>query len=240
MDDALYYLSLNRQVGLFSEMAAVANNIANVDTPGYQRRGVAFTEFVVAADGGGESISMGHAGASFANPIAGRTEQTGNRFDVALEGEGFFLAETIDGPVLTRGGSFAISPTGLLVTHTGLPVLDNGEAPIPIPADAKDIEIAGDGTVSSNGNAIAQLAVVNAPAESLQRIADTAYTTTEAFEPVEFPKVRQGVLERSNVDPVVEIARMIQVQRSYEAVQSLIIDEDRRINDVITTLRQES
>ena len=237
MDDALYYLSLNRQVGLFNEMTSIANNIANVDTPGYQRKGLAFTEFVVAAEGG-ESLSMAHAGAQYTNPAPGQTEVTGNRFDLAIEGPGFFLVDNPDGPVLARGGSFGLSPEGLLVTPAGASVLDAGGAPIAIPPDATEIAVGKDGTISAAGQVIGQIAVVDAPPETLSRADGTAFRPEDGFAPVANPHVRQGALERSNVDPVVEIARMIEVQRAYEAVQSVISDEDRRINDVITTLRQ--
>lgn len=237
MDDALYYLSLNRQVGLFNEMSSIANNIANVHTPGYQRTGIAFTEFVVAAEGG-DSLSMGHAGAQFTDPAPGRTEITNNRFDLAIEGPGFFLVDDPEGPVMLRGGSFSLSPEGLLVTGAGASVLDVGGLPVAIPPDATDVAIGSDGTISARGEVISQLAVVDAPSETMSRVDATAFRAAEGFDPVPNPGVRQGALERSNVDPVVEIARMIEVQRAYEAVQSVIADEDRRINDVITTLRQ--
>ncbi len=236
MDNALYYLTVNRQVGLASELDMIANNIANLDTTGFRREGVAFTEFVLAAETG-ESVSMADLGSTYASELPGVQTTTGGRLDVAIEGEGYFLIDTPDGRVLTRAGSFVTSPEGVLVTPVGDRVLDIGEAPIILPGDSTDVLIGPDGSVSANGNPIAQIAVVTAPRELISRFGDTAFTVEgDAFEAVPVPKVRQGALEQSNVDAVVEIARLIEVTRSYETAQSLIEDEDSRIRAAIETL----
>ena len=238
MDNALYYLAVNRQVGLSAELDMIANNIANLDTSGFRREGLAFTEFVVAAETG-ESVSMADLGARFASEKPGVLTMTGGRFDLAIEGEGYFVLDTPDGRVLTRAGAFMVSPEGFLVTPNGDQVLDAGEAQITIPPDATDVVIGPDGTVSANGNPIAQIGVMNAPRELISRFGDTAFRVQDdAYEPVVFAKVRQGALEQSNVDAVLEIARMIEVTRAYESAQSVIEDEDERINSAIQTLGQ--
>lgn len=238
MDNALYYLTVNRQLGLAAELDMIANNLANMHTAGFRREGLAFTEFVVSAQNG-ESVSMADLGARFVSELTGAFSVTGSRFDVAIEGEGYFAIETGEGVRLTRAGAFQISPEGLLVTPSGDEVLDQGQAPIPIPAEAKDILIATDGTVSSNGDPIAQLGVFTAPRELISRFGDTAFVVeNDDFEAVAEPRVRQGALEQSNVDPVLEIARMIEVTRAYETAQTLITDEDERIRDAIQKLGQ--
>lgn len=238
MDNALYYLAVNRQIGLSRELDLIANNIANMDTAGFRREGIAFTEHVVAGSGG-ESVSMADLGARFASTLPGEVALTGGQFDLTIEGDGFFALETPNGPVLTRAGAFMTSPEGFLVTPTGDRVLDIGEAPINIPPDAAGIVIGSDGTVSANGDPIAQIGVFNAPRELLSRHGDTAFRVTDdAFEPIPDGRVRQGALEKSNVDPVVEIARLIEVTRAYESAQSLIEDEDERVNSTIQTLGQ--
>lgn len=238
MDNALYYLAVNRQAGLAAELDMIANNMANLDTTGFRREGVAFTEYIVAADRG-ESVSMADLGARFASDMPGSHTVTGGRFDLAIQGSGYFVLETPDGPVLTRAGAFQVSEEGFLVTPTGDPVLDIGQAQIVIPAEAKDVLIASDGTMSVNGDPIGQIAIVNAPREIISRFGDTAFTVEDdAFEPVETPNVRQGALEQSNVDPVLELARMIDVTRAYEMAQTLINDENERIQNIVRTLGQ--
>lgn len=238
MDDSLYYLSVNRQAGLASELDTIANNIANLDTTGFRREGVAFTEFIVAADRS-ESVSMADLGARFASELPGSHTVTGGRFDFAIQGDGYFVLETPDGPILTRAGAFQISQEGFLTTPNGDPVLDAGQGRIVIPAEAKDVLVANDGTMSVNGEPIGQLAIVDAPRELISRYGDTAFKVEDdAFEPLANASLRQGALEQSNVDPVLEFARMIEVNRAYEMAQTLIDDEDERIQNIIRTLGQ--
>lgn len=236
MDNALYYLAVNRQVGLQSEMQTIANNIANMGTNGYRREGLAFAEHVVAVRNG-ESVSMADLGARYASALPGEITLTGGRFDVAIDGEGFFLLQSGTETVLTRAGAFQLSADGFLVTPSGDRVLDAGGAPIAIPPDTEELLIGGDGTVSSNGNPVSQIAVVTAPPERMSRYGNTAFRVDGgAYEPVEFPKVRQGAIERSNVDPIGEVARMIEVSRAYEITQSVITDEDERVREAIRKL----
>lgn len=236
MDNALYYLAVNRQVGLRAEMQSVANNIANLQTNGYRREGLAFTEHVVAV-AGGDSVSMADLGARYASELAGEVTITGGRFDIAIEGDGYFLLQSGADTVLTRAGGFQISGDGLLVTPSGDRVLDAGAAPIAIPPGGGDLLVGADGTISVDGQPVARIAVVTGPAERMSRYGNTAFRVDEGgYQPVETPKVRQGALERSNVDAVVEVARMIEVSRAYEMAQSVITDEDERVREAIRTL----
>ncbi|MEM1383324.1 MAG: flagellar hook-basal body complex protein [Pseudomonadota bacterium] len=235
MDNALYYLALNRQRGLSAEMTTIANNIANAGTAGYQREGVLFQEFVVATEDG-ESISMGDLNARFADDLPGPIETTGAAFDFAIEGEGYFMIDDGEEVILTRAGGFQRSPAGLLVTPDGLPVLDAGQAPIFLPADAGQIQVASDGTISADGQPLGQIGVVTAPEETLERLGRIAFRPNDGIDPVANPRVRQGAIEASNVNTVEEVARMIEVTRAYETVQSIIEDEDARIRETIETL----
>lgn len=238
MDNSLHYLALNRQIGLKLEMDIIANNIANINTTGFRKEGISFTEFVLSA-ANEDSVSMADPGARYALDRPGGVTQTGGAFDVAIEGDGFFVIDGLDGPVLTRAGMFQISDAGVLSTTNGDAVLDNGGAQIPIGIDAKDIKISTDGTISSNGNIIAQIGVVSADPVQMERFGDTAFLVADdAFEAVVDPKVRQGSLEGSNVNPVHEIARMIEVTRAYEMAQSVIQDEDERVREAIQTLSE--
>ena len=238
MDNALHYLALNRQVGLKHEMDIIANNLANLDTTGFRREGVSFTEFVLSA-ANEDSVSMADTGARHILDRAGELTETNAAFDMAIEGPGYFQVQGPEGTILTRAGRFQISQDGVLTTPNGLPVLDTGGAQIPIAIDAKETRISEDGTVSANGNPIAQIGVVEADPISLRRFGETAFSLGNGnFTPVADPKVRQGALESSNVNPVLEIARMIEVTRAYEMAQSVIQDEDERVRETIQTLSE--
>jgi flagellar basal-body rod protein FlgF len=233
--DAAGYATLNRQSGLMREMAVVANNLANSGTTGFRREGVVFSEFV-AATAEGPSLSMAHASGRHVDLSQAPVSQTGGSLDFAIQGEGFFLIETPQGDRLTRAGSFTPSPEGELVTPDGYRLLDIGGAPIFLPPDAGQVALGKDGTLSAGGQPIAQLGVWR-PLDplSLRHQSGTLFSADE-IEPVEGAELLQGMLEDSNVEPVSEIARMIEVQRAYELGQRFLDAEDERVRGVIQTL----
>ena len=232
--DAAGYATLNRQSGLMREMAVVANNIANSSTTGFRREGVVFSEYV-AALGQDPSLSMAHASGRHVDLSQATVTQTGGAFDFAIQGDGFFLVETPQGERLTRAGSFTPNAEGELVTPDGNRLLDAGGAPIFVPPDAK-VALAADGTLSAGGAPLAQLGLWR-PVDplALRHQSGTLFDGGE-LEPVEGATVLQGMLEDSNVQPVSEIARMIEVQRAYELGQRFLDAEDERVRGVIQTL----
>ncbi|MFN4102696.1 MAG: flagellar hook-basal body complex protein, partial [Pararhodobacter sp.] len=128
MDNATY-ASLTRQSGLMREMRVVAHNIANANTPSFRREGVSFAEHLAALDRHGDTLSMAHARGRLLDLRQGALTQTNNRFDLAIEGEGFFLVETPDGQRLTRAGAFTPSAEGELMNSDGHRLLDEGGGP---------------------------------------------------------------------------------------------------------------
>lgn len=233
--DAAGYATLNRQSGLMREMGVVANNIANSSTTGFRREGVVFSEYVAALDDD-PSLSMAHASGRHVDLSQSTLSQTGGQFDFAIQGEGFFLIETPQGQRLTRAGSFTPSAAGELVTPDGFRLLDAGGAPIFVPPDAKGVALAADGTLSAGGQPIAQVGLWQ-PSDplSLRHQAGTMFAA-DAVEPATGATVLQGQLEDSNVEPVSEIARMIEVQRAYELGQKFLDAEDERVRGVIQAL----
>lgn len=238
MDNA-GFVALNRQAGLLKELETVAQNIANMSTDGYRREGVVFSEFVVDGGPDGNSLSMGYANGRVSDLEQGALKQTNGTFDFAIEGPGFFLVGTPDGDRLTRAGSFTPSAEGLLVAPDGATLLDAGGAPVFVPGDAAQIAVGGDGTVSADGNPIAQIGLWQ-PNDPLQMTRDKGvrFNPGGAPAPVEDGRILQGFVERSNVDPVRELTRMIEVQRAYELGQSFLDREDERVRAAIRTIGQ--
>ena len=236
MDNAIY-AALTRQVGLMNEMRAVANNMANANTTGFRREGVVFSEHLSALDRSGDTLSMANARGRMVDLRQAVLTQTNGTFDIALEGEGFFMVQTPQGNRLTRAGAFIPSPEGELMTAEGYRLLDEGQAPIMIPGGAGRVAVAPDGTVSAGGVALAKIGVFAEPEkETLTHEGGTLFAASAEVEPLENPRLRQGFLEESNVDPVFEITRMIEVQRAYELGQGLLDREDQRIRNVIASL----
>ncbi|MFN4154134.1 MAG: flagellar hook-basal body complex protein [Paracoccaceae bacterium] len=229
------YTTLTRQSGLMREMQVIANNIANASTNGFRREGVVFSEYIARLEGE-PSLSMAYGNARHVDLGQAGLSQTGGTFDLGLQGEGFFLIATPDGEQLTRAGAFSPSGEGVLVTPDGYPLLDAGGAPVPAPVGARAVSIASDGTMSADGQPVAQIGVWR-PTDplSLRHGAGTLFSSDD-IELTEDAIIRQGFLEDSNVQPVSEIARMITVQRAYELGQKFLDAEDQRQRTVIQAL----
>ena len=237
MDNAIY-AALTRQSGLMNEMRAVANNIANANTNGFRREGVIFSEHLSALDRRGDTLSMANARGRMVDLSQSSLSQTGGTFDIAIEGEGFFMVQTPEGNRLTRAGAYMLSPEGELMNAEGNRLLDEGQAPIAIPPGTGRIAIGADGTIAADGQPIAQVGVfAEPPGQDLTHAGGTLFIAAGDVEPLENPSIRQGFLEESNVNPIAEITRMIEVQRAYELGQSFLDREDQRIRAVLTAMR---
>ncbi len=238
MDNATY-AALTRQTGLLQEMQVIANNVANSATTGFRAEQALFAEHV--SNLGADFPSLSMATARIANTLTaqGVLQQTGAPLDLAIEGEGFFLIQTPQGERLTRAGHFGPNQNGDLVNADGHAVLDAGGAPVFVPVDAGPIKIGADGTISAGNQLVGQIGVV-VPVNplGLSREGGTVFVAEDGVNPAENARVLQGYLEASNVNPTLEIARMIEVQRAYELGQSFLDKEDERIRTVMRTLGQ--
>lgn len=230
------YAVLTRLSGLLQEMDSVANNIANMSTTGFRREGIAFSEFISGTGPDAPSLSMGHATGRLTDLSQAELTPTGGTYDLAIEGPGFFLIETTSGERLTRAGVFSPSEAGDLVTPDGSRLLDEGGAPIFVPADASAVFVAADGTLSADGQPVGRIGLY-LPADPIDLRRDTgvAFSAPGGVIPTE-ARLLQGFVEASNVDPVAEVARMIEVQRAYELGQGFLDQEDERIRAAIRTL----
>ncbi|MEO1239783.1 MAG: flagellar hook-basal body complex protein [Pseudomonadota bacterium] len=235
--DNSFYTTLTRQSGLMQEMQTVANNIANLSTTGFRAEGVVFAEHVRSLGPGQDSLSMAHAVGRHVHTAQGALSQTGSPYDLAIEGDGFFLIETPDGERLTRAGHFVTDGNGELVTPDGYRLLDAGGAPVFIPPDAAAIAIANDGTLSADGQPQTVIGLwepINP--DGLQHRSGVLFEAPEGVQPMIEYSVFQGFLEQSNVNPVAQIARMIEVQRAYELGQNFIDQEDERLRGFLRTV----
>ncbi len=229
------YTTLTRQSGLAREMQIVANNIANTATTGFRAEGLIFSEFVQPLERGA-SLSMGQGNVKNTSFVQGALTKTGGTFDLAIEGDGYFLVETPGGERLTRAGAFSPSAEGDLVTPDGYRVLDAGGAPIFVPSGVK-IAVSGDGTLSADGTPLGQIGIVRpSDAAQMTREDGVMFDSPSGFEPAETARVLQGFVENSNVNAVSQLARMIEVQRAYELGQSFLETEDERVRAALKSL----
>jgi flagellar basal-body rod protein FlgF len=216
-------------------MQIVANNIANAATTGYRSENLIFSEFIRPVENGA-SYSIGQGNISSTSFEQGTLTQTGNPFDMAIEGDGYFLVETPQGERLTRSGAFSPSANGDLVTGDGLRVLDAGGAPLFIPPGA-DVAIAADGTLSADGTPLGQIGIMR-PIDPNNMIREDGvmFRADAGFEPSPTARILQGFVENSNVSSITQLTRMIEVQRAYELGQSFLETEDERVRAALKSL----
>lgn len=230
------YTTLTRQAGLLREMTMIANNIANSNTTGYRQEGLIFSEFIQSSPDG-DSVSMATGRIPNTTFSPGTMTMTEGPFDVAIDGDGFFMIQTADGQRLTRAGHFMPNAQGDLVTPDGHPVLDAGGAPMFVPPGARDVKIATDGTMSADGQIVGQIGiVVPAPDARMVRDSGVSFRVEGDVAPSQTPRMQQGMLEGSNVNPMTQVARMIEVQRAYEAGQSFAEAENERLRNAVRTM----
>jgi flagellar basal-body rod protein FlgF len=234
MDNALM-LGLQTQRVLQRRMDVAANNLANVSTSGFK----ADTLLLEEADATSAHADEDPRQIRFVRDIGimhgmeqGPIAMTGNALDVAIEGEGFFMVEGFNGePQYTRDGAFSIAGDGRLVSSDGRAVLNSGGAPIVLDPQGESPSIGRDGVIRVAGVEAGRIGVVSFAAPgALTKVGDNLWDA-QGQQPGDFEGVVvQGALEGSNVRPVLELTRLIEISRAYASAARLVsgADELRR------------
>lgn len=233
------YIGLSRQIALERQMEMVANNVANMNTPGYKANKPLFEQYLIGSDFSKEEMSMVYDYGQYKVEMQGAFKTTGNELDVALDGPGYFMVETPEGTKYTRAGNFTLNAEGEIVTAAGNRVLDAGEKPITIPQGARDIKITQDGQVTSTAGNAGQLGVMEF--ENMQELRPTGdgyYMTEAEGVAMEATTVRQGMVEQSNVQSILEMTNMIDVSRTYQSINKMMQSEHDRQRNVIQKLTE--
>ena len=231
-------IGLSRQISLHRELEVVANNIANIDTTGYKADGSVFHEFLmpIARNGAFQSndqrLSFVLDRATWHNFGNGALDKTGNPLDVAIDGDAFLVVQTSRGERYTRNGALQINATGTLVTASGDPVLGDG-GPIQFQNTDSNVSINPDGTITvrEGGNAASDSArgklrlVRFAQVQTLLKDTSSMFRAPQGTAPLPAEtnvRVVQGTIEASNVRPVIEMARMMELTRTYTMIAGLL------------------
>jgi flagellar basal-body rod protein FlgF len=235
MENALL-IGLSRQVILERQLDVVANNVANVNTAGFKADSSLFEEYLNNGAhednfrGTDRRVSYVQDRATFRDLSQGAPEQTKNPLDVAIDGGGFLVVQTPGGERYTRDGGLQLNNTGQLVTSAGNAVL-GASGPIVFQPTDHDINISPDGTItvvegSSKTDSIrGKLRLVSFPdAQKALKEGFNLYAAGEGGAPQADTKsqVRQGFIEKSNVNAVAEMSRMIEVTRAYTQISTLL------------------
>lgn len=235
------YIGLSLQSALKRQMNVVSNNLANMNTPAYKGQHMLFQEYLNGPGrtptGSASDLSMVMDQAVVRDSRPGPIEQTGNPLDVAIEGDGFLVVDTVGGPRYTRSGHLALNSERTLVDSNGLPVLDDGDQPIRIPANATGITIDGDGNISASTGPIGRIRMVTFADEfGLTPLGGGLYVTNEVPADAEEANLVQGAIEGSNVQPIAEMTQMIEIARAYQKTQGFIQSEHERLRTAIRQL----
>ena len=250
------YSAVSGNLAAMKRLDTIASNLANAATNGFKQDRLAF-ESVLAGNQNPPAVPSGKT----ADPVllqermltdysAGALVQTGNTFDVAIQGDGFFAVRTPDGIAYTRQGNFRLASDGTLVTANGYPVL-SGAGERPEEGQPIVLDIAGQagggkpvidaqGGITLNGEPVANLAIFDFPRPyQLTKSAGTLFlagdgATPRAASPL--TSVTQGALEQSNVNSIAEMVQMVEASRYFETCQRVVRNFDDMAAKVVNDL----
>jgi len=230
------YVAISAQIAMERRLEAIASNIANVNTAGYRAVGVRFSTELQQAG----QVSFSSPGETYVVRNQGPITHTGNSLDVAIDGDGWFGMETPDGTVYSRDGRFHMTAEGDLQSVDGYGVLDSGGSPIVLDASGGPVHIAEDGTVSQGGKRLGAVGLVLIPADAkLTRHDNSGVISDKPADPAEDKttnSVRQGYIEGSNVNPIIEMTRLIEASRAFDQATAAITQNDQVSQEAIKTL----
>lgn len=232
------YVSLSGQAALQRRLDTIANNLANMNTGGFRAEEVTFSS--VLSNAGPAPTAFAAPGDSFISRQPGELVSTGNPLDVAVQGPGWFALSTPQGLAYTRDGRLHMDENGALMSVNNHPILDAGGGAIQLDPSGGPPTISGDGMISQNGLPIAAIGVfLIDPAAKLTR-ADNSSVKSDlpAVPALDFTAngVAQGVVEGSNVNPVLEITKMIDISRAFESATTATQQSESDFSDAIKTL----
>ncbi len=229
-------IGLSRQTVLERQLDVVANNIANVNTAGFKSDQSLFEEYLTSGahednfKGADRRVSYVQDRGTYRDFSQGPSEQTKNPLDVAISGNGFLVVQTAAGERYTRDGGLQMNSTGQLVTASGDPVLGTS-GPIVFQPTDHDINVSPDGTVTvvegsgRTDSLRGKLRVVSfADAQKLLKQGSNLYSG-EGAAPDLKSQVQQGYIEKSNVNGVAEMSRMIEITRAYTQIATMLQQE---------------
>lgn len=234
--DTSTYIALSGQFARDQEMAVLANNVANMSTPGFKGERMMFSEFLANAAGGSRISYVTQAGNNH-DMSQGPLSHTGNSLDVALNGTGWLAVTTPNGTSYTRSGHFQLDPQGQIITSNGYQLQGDGGAALVVPDGAGDVTINPDGTVATRQGIIGHIPVVTFDNQQLMTAeANGLYNTTEAPQPIRTTQVVQGMVEESNIQPVLAMTRLMSGAREMTAVKNFADAENTRLKTAIERL----
>ncbi|MDD2336782.1 MAG: flagellar basal-body rod protein FlgF [Geobacteraceae bacterium] len=235
------YGAISGNMAMMKQLDVLANNLANVNTPGFKRDNICFKAVLAASaqqgtEGAADTPSLATESYSI-DFTAGQVKVTDNTFDIALDGDGFFAVNTPQGKAYTRQGNFKIDANSKLVTADGYEVLGAGS---PIIINGGSVSFDEKGKISVEGQETGSIDVVDFPKPyALRKIGSALFMPNSSDatpQPAKNTLVKQGYLEGSNVNTLEEMVRMIETTRSSETCQKMIQNYDQMTGKAVNDL----
>jgi flagellar basal-body rod protein FlgG len=221
-----------------NQFNAIANDMANIDTPGYQATRMGFEDLLYSSAGSASGSPSIATGAGSQSAIVGRSQSqgalqnTGRSLDVAIQGPGYLQVRRNDGSIgLTRNGALQVNAQGEITNPQGNPLVPSLK--LPKGTNASDIKIEPNGQVIAGTRTIGKISLVDVPApDQLQPDGDSMFSVTAgsgATRPATASSLQQGALEGSNVSVAADMSAMISAQRSYEMASKAVQYQDQML-----------
>lgn len=232
------YVGLSGQIALQQRLNTIAHNVANASTAGFRAEEVKFETILSRVPT--NPVAFSSAGSTYLSRNAGDIVRTDDPFDIAVQGDVWLSIDVAGKQVYTRDGRMMMSPNGDVQTLSGNPVLDVGGAPIVLNPAGGPPQISRDGTITQNGQQLGAIGLHRIEEGAKLTRADNSGVIPDrpAVPALDFSNVGvlQGYTERGNVNPVQEMARLIEVQRSFEALSGAMDTADGTLKNAIREL----
>ncbi len=233
------YIALSRLSAQQRAMDVTAANLANSGTPGFKASRVQFSDWLsnqvgTTAPPGDRTVAYTQDRATYREQQTGTLSQTSNPLDLAISGDGYFTVSTPRGPRLTRAGHFAPQSDGAIGDLQGNKLLDAAGQPLRLSPTDANITITADGSISTESGTVGRIGIVQ-PADPNKMTAEGAETllANSPTTPIAQPKVVQGAVEDSNVQPIIETTQMMDELRSFQFTSQFIQSEADRMQSAI-------
>ncbi len=235
------YVALSSQMALERRLTTLADNMANINTVGFRSTDVKFDEVMSSTQNDlNAKVAFVSQGNDYLSTRLGQLDNTGNPLDFAIKGDAWFAIDTPAGQVLTRDGRFSMTETGALVSTRGFPVLDPGGAPIQLDRTAGPPAVGADGVIHQDGSQVGTIGSFSSDVKKgFVRYENSGVIASDPPRAVvDDPTVGvvQGYIEQSNVNGIREMTQLIQINRAFESVSSLMRDSESSLDEAIKTL----
>ena len=235
------HIALSRLAAQQRNVDVIAQNLANANTPGFKAGRMLFENWVAHGSGiarpGARDVAYVQDRATFREQANGRMTRTDNPLDISIAGEGFFVIDTPRGERYTRAGRFTIAPDGRVTTSEGYTLMSTENQPLMVTEQDTRLTLAADGSLASENGQLGRIRIVEFDDRNrLRPEGDVLFASDTPPRPVETPRVVQGMVEESNVEPVGEMTRMMAEVREFQFITQFVEREGERQANLIERL----